>query len=535
VVRPASYQQVIQLVLIRELVFLILKRSRKINFLHFFLFYFLVSILNSKHYNPGDILTDVNIGGLEIKKKIAIILICILFLSNFTSLTSSKKLLNEEKPISGFTHTVFTEICSAQNCKSCDEWSQNMYDVYTSGEYDFHYVEMIRFDHDGYVLNEEVNEWAKNYSILAIPNSIFDGDYERIVGNYPVLLPNALNNCGSRDVADINADIIVTWEGDGTIKVEITIENNEDTEYNCHIRACITEIISRYDSYYGDPFHFGFLDYAFNKDITIPSKGVYSDSTIWDGNEHYDNHGDDFGDISADNIQVTMGIINNNDGYVDQSVMARIGENNPPNIPSNPSPPDGAINIETEADLSWYCSDPDGGSLKYDVYFGPTNPPPQVTWGQYKKTFDPGVMDFETTYYWKIVVWDNHNETTTSPIWRFTVREEGVENKAPVVEIIKPEKALYIGNVKILPRFLRLTKIIGSYTIEATATDEDSGIEKVEFYINGQLKGTDTNEPYTYGWKREGFCIFCLFFIKVIAYDNEGETSEDWKIVRKIF
>ncbi|UCF50708.1 MAG: hypothetical protein JSU91_04295 [Thermoplasmatales archaeon] len=444
-------------------------------------------------------------------------------------------MLNEKTPISGYTHTVFSEICTSQNCKNCDEWSQNVYEAYVSGDYDFNFVEMIRFDHDGYVLNEEVNNWAINYSILAIPNSIFDGDFERIVGSYPVLLPNALNSCGNREVADITADMMVSWLGEGTIQVDITIENNENTQYNGQIRACITEIVSRYDTYYGNPYHFGFLDYAFNKDITISAGGIYTDSTIWNGNDHYDNHGDDFGDIDPDNIQVTMGVINDNNGFADESVMARIGQNNPPNEPSNPSPPNGAINIDLDADLSWDCSDPDGGSIKYDIYFGPTNPPDQVAWKQTEKTYDPGTMEYEEEYYWKIIAWDNHNASSSGPIWSFNVRSKTVENQAPEVEIIKPEKALYLRNIKILPRFLRLTKIIGSITVEATATDEDSGIEKVEFYINGILKGTDTVEPYTYGWTRDGISFFGIFFIRAIAYDTEGKTSDDWMLVRKIF
>ncbi len=444
-------------------------------------------------------------------------------------------MLNEQTPIQGYTHTIFTEICTAQNCKNCDEWSENIYDAYISGDYDFYYVEMIRFDHDGEVLNEEVNDWAQNYSILAIPNSIFDGDYKRIVGNYPVLLPNALNTCGNREVADINADMMVSWLGDGTIQVDITIQNNEDTQYNGHIRACITEIISRYDTYYGNPYHFGFLDYAFNKDITIDAGGIYTDSITWNGNEHHDNNGDDFGDISSDNIQVTMGIINDNTGYADESVMARIGQNNPPNQPSNPIPSNGAVDIDIEADLSWDCSDPDGGSLIYDIFFGSTSPPPQVSWKQSEKSYDPGTLDYEAEYYWKIIAWDNHNASNSGPTWNFNVRKKGAVNQAPEVEIVKPEKGLYLGNFKIIPRFFRLTKIFGSITIEATATDEDSGIEKVEFYINGQLKGTDTNEPYTYGWRRDGISFFGIFFIKVIAYDIEGLTSEDLKLARKIF
>jgi len=456
------------------------------------------------------------------------------FFSIFTGITSSKKMLKESAPIQGYTHTVFTEICTGQSCKSCDEWSENIYQEYISGDYDFHYVEMIRFDHEGYVLNEEVNNWAQNYSILAIPNSIFDGDYERIVGNYPVLLPNALDNCGSREVADINADIMLSWLGDATIQVDITIENNENSHYNGHIRVCITEIISRYDTYNGDPYHFGFLDYAFNKDISISPGGVYTDSVIWDGNDNHDEHGDNFGDIEADNIQVTMGIINNDNGFCDESVMAQIGENNPPNEPYNPSPPNGAADIDIEADISWDCNDPDGGALRYDVYFGSTSSPPLVASKQSEKSYDPGTMDYETTYYWKIIAWDNHNASTSGPTWSFNIREKTTQNQPPEVQIVKPEKALYVGNIKIIPRFFRFSKIFGSITIEAEAIDDDSGIEKVEFYINGKLKGTDTNEPYTHGWRRDGISFFGIFFIKVIAYDKEGLTSQDSLFTRKI-
>jgi len=341
-------------------------------------------------------------------------------------------------PNKDYTHTVFVEIATSQNCKPCHSWNQNIYEAYTSGNYDFEYVEMIVFDHNGKVLNEKALNWDKNYKIGKYPTSISDGDYKRIVGDYPGLIPNALNACGNRAIPDIMASIILSWLGNATIQVDITIGNNEETRYNGYIRACITD-------------------------------------------------------------------------------------NNPPNEPSSPSPSIRAMDIDITAYLNWSCSDPDGGPLKYDVYFGSTSPPTQVVWNQSSKNYDPETMNYNTTYYWRIVAWDNYGASASGLIWNFTTAE--IDNTPPKVKIIKQQRALYIKNKKILPRFFRLALIIGKITFEVNAIDEDSGIEKVEFYINGRLKGNDTTEPYTYEWRRDSLRFFHISYIKVRAYDNEGKTS----------
>ena len=449
------------------------------------------------------------------------------------STEQSTKIIDEMNLIMESQHTVFVEVGTAQICEPCHDWNQNLHDAYISGDYDFEYVEMIVYDHNGQKLIDEAYDWAQSYNILMYPTSIFDGDFQRITGNSPELLSGTLDTCEARTVADITADMTLSWLGDATIQVDITIENNEATQYNGHIRACITEIVSRYDTYYGEPYHFGFLDYAFNQDITISARGTYTDTVIWDGNEHQDNHGDDFGDIDPDNIQVTMGVISNNNGFVDETVMARIAaNNNPPNEPNNPFPPNGGNGIDVNADLSWSCSDPDGDSLTYDIYFRSTNPPPQVVWRQSEKSYDPGEMDLNTTHYWKIVAWDEHDASTSGSIWSFTIKEES-NNQAPELEIVKPQKALYIDNNIVFPRIFRLPLIIGSITIEVNATDEDSGVERVEFYINGKLMENDTTAPYTYYWEMDRLRIFHLFIIIVVAFDHGGEASADLMLVRK--
>ena len=469
---------------------------------------------------------------MKIKKIFVFILIFYILISSIFKYAESTQTLSENSPIKGYTHTVLVEVATSQNCNPCDSWNENIYNVYISGDYEFEFVEMIIYDHNGNVLNQEAYNWANNHNIYAYPTSIFDDGYQKILGNQPDSLPIVLNASGNRVVKNIYATILVTWLGNATIKIDIEIKNNEQTQYNGHIRASITEIISRYDTYNGNPYHFGFLDFAFNKHITINPGETYIDSIIWDGNQHYDNHGDSFGDIVPENIQIVMGVINNKNGYVDETVVVQItGQNNPPNEPGNPFPPNKAKNVGIYVNFSWSCSDPNGDSLTYDVYFGTTSFPTKVSSNQSEKNFNPGKLDNDVEYYWRIVAWDDKGASTQGPLWSFTTEEK--INNAPKVKIIKPNKGLYIFDKKILPKYFSLTKVIGSITIEVNATDEDSGIEKVEFYINNRYMGNDTTYPYTYFWKSKFLRFFHIVFIKVIAYDLDGKRSTARIIVKR--
>ncbi len=265
-----------------------------------------------------------------------------------------------------YTHTVFVEVATGQFCGPCHGWNQNIYNTYNSGQYDFEYVEMIAWGFGGWndILNYDAYAWKNLYGINAVPTSIFDGDYRKIVGNYPGQLPGALDACGSRSVKNIEAIMTVTWQGNATIKVDIEIENNEATQYNGYIRVPITEITSRYSTSGGSKYHYGFLDWAFEKDISISANDVYTDSVIWDGNEHEDAHGDDFGDIESDNIKVIMGVFNDNNDYVDETVAATPGSGGAPNTPP---PPDGPVEgvIDTEYEFSTKTEDPQGDNVSY--------------------------------------------------------------------------------------------------------------------------------------------------------------------------
>jgi len=105
--------------------------------------------------------------------------------------------------------------------------------------------------------------------------------------------------------------------------------------------------------------------------------------------------------------------------------------NCPPNKPSNPHPPNGATNVPINTSLSWSCSDPDGDALKYDIYLGTSIPPPLVKSDHTSTIYDP-ILEYNTTYYWKVVAKDGYAETE-GDIWSFTTALVSVENQPPVV------------------------------------------------------------------------------------------------------
>jgi len=65
----------------------------------------------------------------------------------------------------------------------------------------------------------------------------------------------------------------------------------------------------------------------------------------------------------------------------------------------------------------------EAGAESHDVYFGTSNPPPFIG-NQVGNSYDPGVVQSGTTYYWRI---DEKNEygTTTGNLWEFETASEG--------------------------------------------------------------------------------------------------------------
>ena len=262
-------------------------------------------------------------------KKIVYILIATLLATNFLSFTPSAEISDEQ-----FTHVVFAEEFTATWCVYCPSAAENLMLVYEDVPNEPYYDDNFFF----VALITDVNDKADDRmgdfpDVTGYPTVIFDGNDEKVSGgqsstaNYE----QAIDTTGQRDDTDISLEIEMNHLGNDKLDISIGMTWDEDGSlsnptFNGYVRAYIVEKISRYNNYDGDPYHFGFLDYAFDQTVELEPREKQSLSTIWTGGDHQDKNGNDFSDIDYDNINVFVAFFNDestaSDKYSLQSAFA---------------------------------------------------------------------------------------------------------------------------------------------------------------------------------------------------------------------
>jgi hypothetical protein len=107
----------------------------------------------------------------------------------------------------------------------------------------------------------------------------------------------------------------------------------------------------------------------------------------------------------------------------------------------------------------------------------------------------------------------------------------GDDEKPPHIEIRSPEhNYLYLRGQKIFP--CRTTIIVGNIDIAIQAYDNETDIDRIEFYVDDILQTTDYLEPFLWTWDTRSFGLYTF---QIIAYDNMGNTAEStmnlWKFL----
>ena len=190
--------------------------------------------------------------------------------------------------------------------------------------------------------------------------------------------------------------------------------------------------------------------------------------------------------------------------------------NTPPNIPSNPSPTDAAINVLPNTHLSWAGGDLDADSVTYDIYFGTTTSPSKVKSNQSNLSYKPGTLQYNTIYYWRIVAWDSHNASVGGPLWHFkTASQSGgggggstppePQNKKPIANASAGEPYQGFVNSEIL------FDGSGSY-------DSDGNITTWYWVFGDTTNGT--GKTITHVYSKPG-----TYNVTLTVTDNKGVTN----------
>jgi len=372
--------------------------------------------------------------GYYMKRVIPIILIGILVCTTIGAAIQPGSDDGERQTKNLQTHKVLGEYGTAGWCHYCPYAHEALKALKAGFWHDFCYVSLV----DDY--NTHAAYRNDQLVITGFPTVCWDGKYRTNVGTSSSVpgdmnaFNSSITTCGARTVPGIDLTISATWLGSASMSITVTVTNHQTSTYTGFLRCYVTEIISSMGwlDYNDIPYTFPFLDYAFNQSISAAANGgTWSNTVTWAGAAHNDGHGHDFSGITQANTYIVAAVFASSGGYVDDAAGYRLGGNNAPGTPSTPNPTSGATNVPDPPTLSWQCVDPDWfDTLHFDVYLekGDTTPDVMVSHDQTGKTFTPGILDLESTYYWQIVVKDELGSTTTGPVWSFTTRGNNPPN-----------------------------------------------------------------------------------------------------------
>jgi len=334
-------------------------------------------------------------------------------------------------------HTVFVEFGASTWGQECPRIKNILYDLYQDDTLRFNYVTMI----------SDENEKARSrlfdeYNIHDFPTTYIDAGFYVFDMNDDKTyekndFKNKISAAMTRDTTNVFLDVECTLNDDAKeFETTITIDNDEPEHFSGRLRVYLVEKISRWYDYEGKPFHFSFIDYIINEDVTVTSEDTLIQVKEWS-----------LSDLHPENLQV----------------IAVLFTDKPIEKDSNPSNP--------------------------SHYHG-----------------------FQA-YYSIATAYADVSDSDDLP---------------PEIGITYPKKLRIniFGTARFMDPFWKNTILIGKTTITVVASD-DSQVEKVEFYIDGLLKGTVTEEPYEYTVRKTGLIKHFIrrHTITVKAYDDSGKTS----------
>ena len=187
------------------------------------------------------------------------------------------------------------------------------------------------------------------------------------------------------------------------------------------------------------------------------------------------------------------------------------GKNEPPSAPENPQPPNHATDVPIDVILEWSpCKDPEGGEVFYEVYFGEGgklegHELQEYTW------FDPGILNYNVEYWWKVIAYDEQGNPAEGEMWDFTTQEN--PNNPPSAPIYS-SPSNHATNVN---------TITGLFW---NCSDPDGDILTYDVYLGKSTPPTLTRSDWPYNsLSLLGLEFNTKYYWKIVAKDEHGATT----------
>ena len=165
-------------------------------------------------------------------------------------------------------HTVFIEEGTGTWCSNCPDVAEILYDLYTSGTYNFYYVSLVEDKN-----SKAYTRLYEDYNIHGFPTVFIDGGYELIYGanHDKSYFEERIARAEQRNVPDIELNLSTVVNEDETdLDITVSLTNYQDESYNGRLRVYLTQKLALQD-YEGNPYHFAFVDFILDEELTLAS------------------------------------------------------------------------------------------------------------------------------------------------------------------------------------------------------------------------------------------------------------------------
>lgn len=189
----------------------------------------------------------------------------------------------------------------------------------------------------------------------------------------------------------------------------------------------------------------------------------------------------------------------------------------PPQVPENIFPANDTTDIPVNVTFIW-SSENSGNkdSIIYDFYLKADDAEPElVASGIVDTSFYSNSLNYNTSYFWKVVAKDQNGETSTSPVWKFSTR---YENNSPPYVPKNPQPGNGISS-------LSIANSVASWS----GGDPDSfSVVRYDIYFgteSNSLNLISINQPDTF-LLLNNLEFNSQYYWKIVAKDHYGLISE---------